>query len=596
MKSPLGKSVQAFTALPQVWKLLIQADRLSVWKIVFAIAMSSLFPVAMAWTAKLLLDTIIQKKSYSEMFVLVVLEGGLALLTLAAFKWRIYLQETIRHRVNAFLKLSMARQASRQDLEFFEHPEQLMQFQLAWAESGFRPVLLVISIIQLIAGVLTVAAFMSSLGVIEPILALCVLVAIIPALIFASSSSVQIFGAFEDSTPEARRAGYLEEMLTQATYAKEIRLNQLSPIFDTQLQLFYQQSTKHIIKSTAHQNWGAFWGQGLMIITQYTVVMVAALKTLNNDLTLGEFSFFVIAYSQLRNTLGQIVNDLGSIAEHSLFLRNTFAFLAKIPQIKTPKSPQEIPQPIQHGIRLENLCFTYAGAKLPIFENLNLELKMGQATALVGINGAGKTTLVKLITRLYEPQSGRILIDGIDIKELDIDQYRKKIATIMQDFGRFSFSLEENITLFSDVDESKMTQAIQLAGASEIVEQLEHSLKTPLSKSFDNHGTELSGGQWQRIALARALYRNAPILLDEPTAALDPEAEAALFDHYKTLTQGKLSLLITHRFNTVKLADRILVLENGKIIEDGSHHELMSLGGRYAQMFDVQASAYQVNF
>lgn len=243
------------------------------------------------------------------------------------------------------------------------------------------------------------------------------------------------------------------------------------------------------------------------------------------------------------------------------------------------------------------MTFTYPGADKPVFQNLTLELRAGETTALVGVNGAGKTTLVKLLTRLYDPQEGRITLDGVDIRDFDPDEYRRSLGVVLQDFTRYQLSARENIALgrVGETDEdARLHDAAQRSNALELIQGLPEGWDTLLGRQFHIRGQDLSGGQWQRIALARALYRDAPILLlDEPTAALDAETEAELFGKYRDLTRGKTTLLITHRFNTVRMADRIVLLEHGRILEDGTHAELLALGGRYAEMYEVQAEVYR---
>lgn len=291
--------------------------------------------------------------------------------------------------------------------------------------------------------------------------------------------------------------------------------------------------------------------------------------------------------------------SLGDLLENSLFFRDLHAFLEQRPRLLAPHEPRPVPQVPRIGLAFEGVTFSYPGAAKPVFEQLDLELRAGEATALVGVNGAGKTTLVKLLARLYDPQSGRVTLDGIDIREFDPGEYRAKLAVVLQDFERYQLSARENVGFGRaelPVDETKLRAAARAAGAGDLIAGLPEGWATLLGRQFHERGQDLSGGQWQRIALARALYRDAPILLlDEPTAALDSEAEAEIFRRYRELMLGRLSLLITHRFNTVRFADRIVVLDGGRVSEDGDHASLLRVGGRYAAMFEAQANAYRMN-
>lgn len=305
----------------------------------------------------------------------------------------------------------------------------------------------------------------------------------------------------------------------------------------------------------------------------------------------------VAALAGVRLGLSRGLAHLGEVYEHSLFFQNLTAFLGQRPSVVAPSSPRPLLAPGPHTLALENVSFTYPGAQKPVFEDLNLTLRAGETTALVGVNGAGKTTLVKLLTRLYDPQGGRVTLDGVDVREFDPAAYRGQLGVVLQDFTRYQLSARENVALgrIGEADEETRLQgAARQASALELIEGLPEGWNTLLGRQFHVRGQDLSGGQWQRVALARALYRDAPILLrDEPTAALDAETEAELFGRYRDLTRGRTTLLITHRFNTVRMADRIVVLEHGQVIEDGTHAELLRRGGRYAEMYALQAEGYR---
>ena len=300
----------------------------------------------------------------------------------------------------------------------------------------------------------------------------------------------------------------------------------------------------------------------------------------------------------VRLGLSQMLANLGEVYENSLFFQHLLNFLGQRATIAAPTSPRPLPDAAAYTLTLEDVSFTYPGAERAVFEHLDLELRAGETTALVGINGAGKTTLVKLLTRLYDPQDGRGLLNGVDIREFSPEAYRAALGAVLQDFMRYQLSARENIAVgrVGDADEERRLQeAARQASAAALIDSLPEGWDTLLGRQFHVRGQDLSGGQWQRVALARALYRDAPILLlDEPTAALDAETEAELFSKYRELTHGRTTLLITHRFNTVRMADRIVVLEGGRVLEDGTHHELLAHEGRYAEMYQVQAEPYRL--
>jgi ATP-binding cassette subfamily B protein len=336
----------------------------------------------------------------------------------------------------------------------------------------------------------------------------------------------------------------------------------------------------------------------LSVLVQHAALAFVVLQVARGRASLGDLTLLVAALAGVRSGLTQALASLGDLLENSLFFQDLTTFLAEKPRLVRPARPKPVPSAPRLGLRLEEVTFAYPGARDLMFDGLSLDLRSGQATALVGVNGSGKTTLVKLLARLYDPQDGRITLDGIDIREFDPREYRSRLAVVLQDFERYQLSARENVSHGrpeGPLEEPLLEQAARSAGALELIEGLPDGWETLLGRQFHVRGQDLSGGQWQKIALARALYRDAPVLLlDEPTAALDAEAEAELFRRYQDLMRGRLSLLITHRFNTVRFADRIVVLDGGRVAEDGTPEELLRQGGRYAAMFLAQADAYRM--
>lgn len=320
------------------------------------------------------------------------------------------------------------------------------------------------------------------------------------------------------------------------------------------------------------------------------------LKTVQGAISIGDFTLYTGAFQQSQSTLKSRLFNVAHIYEFNLYVSQYFEFLNLQPKVLSPISPRAFPTPLKSGLIFKNVSFTYPGAKQPTLKNLNLTVKPGESIALVGTNGAGKTTLLKLLTRLYDIDSGEITFDGIPISHLDLPDLRRNIGMIFQDFARYNLTAQENIG-FGNLPElenlSSIERATEKAGAKNTIAELEQGYQTMLGKVFDG-GTDLSGGQWQKIGLARAFTIAAPILiLDEPTAALDAIAEYELFQQFRQLTQGKMTFFVSHRFSTVLLADRIVVLHNNQIVEIGSHIELMNQDGLYAQMFRLQASSYR---
>lgn len=328
----------------------------------------------------------------------------------------------------------------------------------------------------------------------------------------------------------------------------------------------------------------------------YLAYTLLVIKTLHGSLSIGDFTLIAGSLLGCSSQLQLFFSTFTGIADQSLFLSDLIAFFAMKPKIHNAQNAIPAPRQIREGIEFQNVSFAYPGSSRRVLKNVNLHIRPGERIALVGANGRGKTTLVKLLTRLYDPTGGRILLDGIDLREYDMDDLHRRIGVIFQDFMRYEMTARENIAIgqpeFTN-DEHRLVESARKSGALEILERLPHGFDQMLGRLFED-GVDMSGGEWQRFALARAHMRDADILiLDEPTAAMDAEAEYELFGKFAELTKGKIALLISHRFSTVRMADRIVVLDGGVIREEGTHEDLIALGGRYANMFELQAASYR---
>ena len=503
-------------------------------------------------------------------------------------------------RVQMLLRVRVLVHASNLDLEFFETPSNFDALSKAQRELGFRPVMLVMALLNVVQGAVSLFSFAAIIAVIYPLLLLPILLSVIPALFLARGSSIMIFDLLDQLTPEGRRTGYLEMIATEKHFAKEMRLYGLQRWILNRVTSYLDLIMRKRIATDRIKIQREVLGETFSTLVSYGALGFVTFLAATNVISVGTFTLFIGAIASVRGSLMMLVNQLGDVLENSLLFADLDRFFAFRSNLHQPQIPTQILTTFQTGFKLEQLHFSYPGSSKPIFAGLDLTLNAGQATALVGVNGAGKTTLVKLLTRLYDPTAGRITLNNTDIREFDLESYRKMFAVLLQDFAQYQMSARDNITLAQDESNPvqntpSLEQTAINAGALELIQGLPNGWETLLGRLFDEQGQDLSGGQWQRIALARALYRQAPILiLDEPSAALDAEAEAELFERYREFAKGKLSLLITHRFNTVRFADRIIVLEEGRVVEDGSHSELMRLRGRYFEMFTAQASAYEM--
>jgi ATP-binding cassette subfamily B protein len=424
---------------------------------------------------------------------------------------------------------------------------------------------------------------------------LVLLVAGLPAFVAEAKFSGDAFRLFRWRSPETRMQTYLETVLAREDHAKEVKLFGLGPRL---LQRYRDIFTRLYREDRALSIRRDSWGFGLSLLatsTLYGAYAWIAVSTIRASITLGQMTMYLLLFRQGQSAVSAILSAVGGMYEDNLYLSTLYEYL------ETPVAPSggnapRGPLP-SDGVRFEHVSFTYPGAAEPALIDIDLHLLPGSSLALVGENGSGKTTLIKLLTRLYSPDSGRVLIDGLPLTEWSEDALRARIGVIFQDFTRYQMLVGENVGAGDEryfEDEQRWQEAAGKGRAADFIEQLPRRYQTQLGKWFQN-GQELSGGQWQKIALARAFMRtDADILvLDEPTAAMDARAEAEVFEHFRTLARDRITILISHRFSTVRMADQIAVLDRGRIIEKGSHEQLMADAGHYAQLFALQARGYR---
>jgi ATP-binding cassette subfamily B protein len=389
---------------------------------------------------------------------------------------------------------------------------------------------------------------------------------------------------------------YLVTLVTTDTNAKEVKLFDLGGYFVQRYRALAQTFNgrqRRLIRSRYLA--GFAWGS-LSTIAGSVTYLYVALQAIAGRLTIGDLTLYTTAATSVQGSIQGILGGFTAMYEHNLYLSNLFELLAKDRSIEPPADPIPLPNPLRGEIRFEHVSFRYQGAATDALRDVSFTIAAGETVAIVGRNGAGKSTMIKLMTRLYDPTEGRILLDGNDLRDYDPDQLRGVFGAMFQDYVTYQATAAENVGL-GEVgmieDRAAITTAIDKGGASELVAGLPKGLETPLGKWFELKSSNLSGGEWQKIALSRAFMRDARILLlDEPTSALDAQAEFELFQRLRRLSRGKTTVYISHRFSTVRQADRILFFEQGRLVEEGTHAELMKVGGRYAKLFRLQAAAY----
>lgn len=604
----LGNFAQVPRALGLVWK----ASPGGTLLIAVLTLLAALLPIAIAWVGKLIIDAVVAARAASagaehdsavaNAMQWVLVELGLVAISLGVERGAGLVRQVVGARLGLDISLSVLEKALQLDLRHFENSETHDKLLRARREASSRPLSLVQQTFVVIRSALTLTGYASLLIAFSPWAVIGLFLAAVPAFITEARFSQLAYQMLNRRSPDARKQNYLEYLLTSDDHAKEVKLFELGPLILGRYRAVAQQLQTEDRRLSSRR---ALWTSVLSLLSTaafYACYLAVALATIAGRLSLGDMSLYLMAFRQGQSTFQGALAALGGMYEDNLYLTNLFEFLA----IPTPDPAAPVPQqlplassppPSEEGIRFEGVGFRYPDAKDWALRGISIFIPRGQSLALVGENGAGKTTFIKLLTRLYRPTEGRILLDGRDLVEWDETDLRRRIGVIFQDFSQYQFVVRENVG-FGSVqhlqDDARLGRAIDRAGAAELVASLSGGLEAQLGRWFFE-GAELSGGQWQKIALARAFMREEAdiLVLDEPTAALDAQAEHAVFERFRALTQGRTAIIISHRFPTVRMADRIVVIEHGHIEEQGTHSELVAREGHYAKLFALQAEGYR---
>jgi ATP-binding cassette subfamily B protein len=592
--------VAALRQVPTVLGFVWESGRAVVVLGVAARVVAALLPPALFWVSKLIVDAIFRiltthQPVGSRLWWLVALEFVLAILAGLIGRLIDYLDALLAGKYTHYISIRVMEHAAALDLLAYEDPVFYDRLERARVQATDR-LYMIQAIGRLIQQAITTITLSVSIMVFSPWLLLLLVVGVIPA--FAGETHFAFLGYAKNfrQTPVRRQLDYLRTLGGSKEAAKELKLFGLRGFLTDRFRGLSTQVYEEDVSLARRKAVAGSFLSAIGTAGYYTAYVFAVWKTVTGVFTFGTLTLLANAIREASSNLQQTFSTLSTIADQALFLTDLVAFFEMRPKVTSKPNALPAPRPIIRGFEFRNVSFRYPGSSRLVLQGFNFHLRPEERIALIGENGEGKTTIVKLLTRLYDPAEGQILLDGIDLREYDLEDLYREIGVIFQDFMRYEMTARENIGvgLIDQVGNlSRLQQSARKSLAHDVVQRLPSGYEQMLGRRFDG-GVDLSGGEWQKLALARAYLRDAQVLvLDEPTSALDARSEYEVFQRFAELTTGKMALFISHRFSTVRMADRIVVLENGRIAEEGNHDALTRRGGRYAEMFELQAASYR---
>lgn len=608
-EKPAGwrERIEALRYVPALFRLIWRTHRGYTTAMIILRIVRSVVPVSTFWVGKLILDSVIAAKAgtgtLSQVWTYLALELVIVLTGEVLARASSLIESLLGDLFSNAMSVELMEHAAKLDLAQFEDPEFYDHLERARRQTVGRIALLSL-LLSMSQDALTLLTLAGALIAYSPWLLLLLAVAVVPSFLGETHFASLGYSLLFRWTPERRQLDYLRYVGASDKTAKEVQMFGLAPWLTERYrvlsQRFYEENRDLSIKRGVVSALLSILGT----VGYYAAYIVILMRAVKGEITIGTLTFLAASFGRGRDVIQNILMSASNVYEQALYLRDLFVFLDMRPTIESPANAGAVPAKIQSGFVFENVGFRYPGSERWAVRNVDLVLRPGERVALVGENGAGKTTITKLLARLYDPTEGRITLDGVDLREYDLGSLRRAIGVIFQDFVRYDMRFDENIgvgeieSVRADLQKSNGTPAAITAAAenslaSSLLPRFAKGYQQMLGRRFDE-GVDLSGGEWQKIALARAYIRDAQVLiLDEPTAALDARAEYEVFLRFSELVAGRMAVLISHRFSTVRMADRIIVLRHGKVEEQGSHEELVALHGLYEELFTMQAAGYR---